>query len=116
MKTLNKLHTLCLNNKKIKQIKKLFTLLTTKNIIMAQVIRDRVPVYYKNGEEMNKPLNELIEELRTEIDKTRGKLNDIKRSYGHEDLIEPLEGGLTCMLIAMYGIMMEFKEYEETTL
>jgi NifU-like protein involved in Fe-S cluster formation len=87
--------------------------LTTKNIIMTQVNKDRRPIYYKNAEEMDKPLSELMEGLRMEIDKTRGKLHDMKRSYGWEDRIEPLEGGLTCMLMAMYGTMMEFKEYED---
>ena len=79
---------------------------------MTQVNKDRRPIYYKNAEEMDKPLSELMEELRTEIDNTRGKLHDMKRSYGWEDLIEPLEGGLTCMIMAMYGTMMDFKEYE----
>lgn len=65
---------------------------------MTQVNKDRRPIYYKNAEEMDKPLSELMEELRTEIDKTRGKLHDMKRSYGWEDLIEPIEGGLTCIL------------------
>ena len=37
----------------------------------------------------------------------------MKRSYGWEDLIEPLEGGLTCMIMAMYGTMMDFKKYED---
>ena len=41
---------------------------------MTQVNKDRRPIYYKNAEEMDKPLSELMEELRTEIDKTRGKL------------------------------------------
>lgn len=40
---------------------------------MTQVNKDRRPIYYKNAEEMDKPLSELMEELRTEIDKTRGK-------------------------------------------
>ncbi len=42
-----------------------------------------------------------------------GKLHNMKRSYGWEDLIEPLEGGLTCMIMAMYGTMMDFKKYED---
>lgn len=80
---------------------------------MTQVNKDRRPIYYKNAEEMDKPLSELMEELRTEIDNTRGKLHDMKRSYGWEDLIEPLEGGLICMIMAMYGTMMDFKKYED---
>lgn len=80
---------------------------------MTQVNKDTGTIYYKNVEEMDKPLSELMEGLRMEIDKTRGKLHDMKRSYGWDDRIEPLEGGLTCMLMAMYGTMVEFKEYED---
>ena len=71
------------------------------------------PIYYKNAEEIDKPLSELMEELRMEIDKIRGKMFDIKCFYGWDDRIEPLEGGLTCMLMAMYGLMKEFKDYED---
>jgi NifU-like protein involved in Fe-S cluster formation len=80
---------------------------------MERVNKDTRPIYYKNAEEMDKPLSELMEGLRMEIDKTRGKMHDMKRSYGWADRIEPLEGGLTCMLMAMYGVMMEFKDYED---
>ena len=80
---------------------------------MSQVNKDRRPIYYKNAEEMDKPLSELMEELRTEIDNTRGKLHDMKRSYGWEDLIEPLASGLTCIIMAMHGTIMDLKEYED---
>jgi len=75
--------------------------------------KDTNPIYYKSVEEIDKPLSELMEGLRMEINKTRGKMHDIKCSYGWEDRIEPLEEGLTCMLMAMYSIMIEFKEFEE---
>ena len=75
--------------------------------------KDTNPIYYKSAEEIDKPLSELMEGLRMEINKTRGKMHDIKCSYGWEDRIEPLEGGLTCMLMAMYSTMIEFKEFEE---
>ena len=72
--------------------------------------KDRKPIYYKNAEEMDKPLSELMEQLRTDLSKIRGKLFDIKMSYGEEDRIEHLEGGLTCMLVAMHSIMEEWRE------
>lgn len=80
---------------------------------MTRVNKDTKPIYYENAKEMDKPLSELMEELRMEIDKTRGKLHDMKRSYGWDDRIEPLAGGLTSLLMAMYVVMMEFKEYED---
>jgi hypothetical protein len=67
----------------------------------------------KQAEEMDKPLSELMEQLRSEIVKTRGKLSDIKRSYGWDERIEHIEGGLTCILIAMWNTMEEWKLYEE---
>lgn len=75
-------------------------------------MKDRNPIYYKSSEEMNKPLSELMEELRTDVAKVRGKLFDIKMSYGWEDRIAHLEGGLTCLIIAMAHTMHEWKEFE----
>jgi hypothetical protein len=74
--------------------------------------KDKKPIYYKNVEEMDKPLSVLMEELRNDITKVRGKLNDIRRSYGWEDRIEFIEGGLTCMLVSMYYTMDEWKKFE----
>lgn len=74
--------------------------------------KDRNPIFYKNAEEMDKPLSELMEQLRSDLAKVRGKLSDIKRSYGWEDRIEHIEGGLTCMLVAMYATTEEWRIYE----
>jgi hypothetical protein len=74
--------------------------------------KNRTPIYYKSNEEMNKPLSELMEELRNEINKVRGKLFDIKNTYGWEDRIEFIEGGLTCMLVSMHSTMEEWKKFE----
>lgn len=74
------------------------------------------PIFYKNAEEMDKPLSQLMEELRNDISKIRGKLGDIKKSYGWADRIEHIEGGLTCMLSTMYYTMEQWKEFEERQL
>lgn len=79
---------------------------------MIQVNKDRNPIYYKSAEEMDKPMSELIEELRNEITRTRGKLHDIKRSYGWSEWIEAYEGGLTCMISAMYNFKEELEKFE----
>lgn len=71
------------------------------------------PIYYKNSKDMDKPLSELMKELRYDISKVRGKLHDIKYAYGWKDRIEHLEGGLTCMLVAMYATMEEWKKFED---
>lgn len=75
--------------------------------------KDKNPVYYNNAEEMNKPVSELIEELRTELSRIRGKMHDIRRSYGFKDNIECLEGGITCVISAAYNTMDEIKKCEE---
>ncbi len=75
--------------------------------------KNQNPIYYKSVEEMDKPLSVLMEELRSDICKIRGKLYDIKSGYGWKDRIEHLEGGLTCMLVAMHSIKKEFQEYED---
>lgn len=73
---------------------------------------DNIPIYYKSKEELDKPLYDLMEQLRTEVAKVRGKLHDIKYTYGWEDRIDHLEGGLTCMIVAMHAIGLEWKEFE----
>lgn len=73
---------------------------------------DENPIYYKNSKEMDKPTSVLIEELRAELNKTRGKLYDIKRSYGWEDWISVCEGGLTCVISAMYTFKQELERFE----
>jgi len=71
------------------------------------------PIYYKSKEELDKPLYDLMEQLRNDVSNVRGKLHDIKYTYGWEDRIEHLEGGLTCMLVAMYETGKEWKKFEE---
>lgn len=73
----------------------------------------RNPIYYNSIEEMDKPMSELINELRNELTKTRGKLHDIKQTYGWEEWIRNYEGGLTCMISAMSNFQDELKRFEE---
>lgn len=75
--------------------------------------KDRNPIFYKSAEEMDKPLTTLIEQLRIDISNIRGKLSDIKMSYGYDDEIETIQGGLTCMVSAMYNTKERFKKIEE---
>jgi NifU-like protein involved in Fe-S cluster formation len=79
---------------------------------MERINKDRNPIYYKSAEEMDKPMSELIEELRCEINKTRGKLHDIKCSYGWDEWIANYEGGLTCMISAMHNFKEELEKFE----
>jgi ribosomal protein S27E len=80
---------------------------------MERINKEEKPIYYKNAEEMDKPMSALIDELRNEISRTRGKLFDIKRSYGWEEQIKTYEGGLTCMISAMANFKKELIEFEQ---
>jgi hypothetical protein len=79
---------------------------------MERINKDRNPIYYKSAEEMDKPTSELINELRNEITRTRGKLHDIKSSYGWDEWVEIYEGGLTCMISAMAHFQDELTRFE----
>ena len=75
--------------------------------------KDTNPIYYKSSQEMDKPMSELINELRNELSETRGKLHDIKRSFGWGEWIEAYEGGLTCMISAMSNFQDHIKKFED---
>lgn len=79
---------------------------------MERINKNIKPIYYRNSEEMDKPMSELINELRNEISRTRGKLHDIKHSFGWEEWIENYEGGLTCMISAMSNFQDELIKFE----
>ncbi len=74
--------------------------------------KDTKPIFYNSAADMDKPLRVLIEELRSGVSHIRGKISDIRRSYGFNDHLEHLEGGLTCMLVAMYATRNMFIEFE----
>lgn len=71
------------------------------------------PIYYKDKNDLDKSPIVLMEELRNEISSVRGKLHDIKKTYGWDEWIEHLEGGMSCMLISMYATVEEWKKFEE---
>ena len=79
---------------------------------MQRVNKDKHPIYYKSAEEMDRPLSELMEELREDLSRVRGKLHDIRHSFGWEDRITHIEGGLTCMLVTMYSTLEEWQRFE----
>lgn len=55
----------------------------------------------------------LIDELRIELSRTRGKLHDLKSSFGWEGRIVIYEGGITCMISAMSNFQDELKKVED---
>ena len=79
---------------------------------MKRINPNVTPIFYKHKEELDKPLYDVMEQLRNDVAKVRGKLGDIKDAYGWESRIDHLQGGLTCMLVAMHEIAQEWKNFE----
>ena len=71
------------------------------------------PIYFENKMDMDKPIGVLIEELRNNIDKVRGKLFDIEQMYGNGDWLKDIQGGLTCMLVCMQSTKEELEKIEQ---
>ena len=59
------------------------------------------PIWYEDKEEFKKPVSELIESLRNDLARIRGKLGDIVSAYGWGDYIEDIQGNLTCSIVAL---------------
>lgn len=78
--------------------------------------KDKNPVYNQNYEDLDKPMSVLINEIRNELSKTRGKLHDIKFSYGWDDRIQIYEGGITCIISALANLQDDFKKIENEEL
>jgi hypothetical protein len=65
------------------------------------------------GTDFNDPVSKIIENLRHELTKVRGGLNDICSAFPHyRQRLESVQGLLTCGLITMYGEMNEILQRE----
>lgn len=69
-------------------------------------------ISYKE-EEFDKSISELLECLRSDLAKIRGKVKDIQHNHGYKDRLELFEGGITCIISAMSNSVDEFKKIEE---
>lgn len=76
---------------------------------MAELCR-RQPL---SGIDLSQPLSVLVEGLRQDITNVRSKLDDIGKGYpGWGEHLKCAEGGLTCVLIALYNTAEHMKEAE----
>lgn len=75
--------------------------------------KDRSPIYYGSVDEMDKPVSELVNELRNELVCIRGKIFDVRYSCGWKEQLEYIEGGLTCLIVSMYHQASEIENFEE---
>ena len=70
------------------------------------------PIY---GTDFSRPLPDIIEKLRMEITRIRGSLGDIGRAYpGWDERVEPIEGLLTCGLVALFHVRAEMLKVQAT--
>ena len=67
------------------------------------------PIY---GTDFNKPVSQLIEDVRNTITDARGKLQDIVYGVGWEDRLDHIMGLLTCGLVALHASKEEIYEFE----
>jgi hypothetical protein len=70
----------------------------------------RKPIY---GTDLSKPLSELMTEWRSQVATIRGQMSDFAFARGWREELETLEGGLTCMLMAMHNTLERAKENEK---
>lgn len=69
----------------------------------------RKPIY---GTDVTQPLTELIEGWRGQIATIRGQMNDFAHARGWKEELATLEGGLTCMLMAMHNTLERARQAE----
>lgn len=67
------------------------------------------PIY---GTDLSKPLSELVTEWRSQIVQIRGQMHDFAFAVGWKEELETLQGGLTCMLMAMHDTLERAKANE----
>ena len=71
------------------------------------------PIWLK-PEDTAKPFNQLVQEARDELVRIRGRIYDIQRLYpGWSERVSCAEGGLTCVISALYPGMMEYQLLHE---
>ncbi len=78
-----------------------------------KMVNDVNPSSYQNRQAMDKPLSELMCQLRIDIMGVRDKIKDIEKVYDMKERINHIEGGLTCMLVTMHNVMQQWEEFEK---
>lgn len=77
-----------------------------------KAMRDRAKLHPIYGTDFSKTLSALIEDIRSQLSRSRGQLDDIIRACGWEDRIAPAVGGLTCVISLLHGAMVEMRTIE----
>ncbi len=70
-----------------------------------------LPIY---GTDIDKHPAELVEEVRNELARLRGKLYDVHRAYPlWKDWLDHVEGGITCLLVTLADSRKEMVKHRE---
>ena len=73
----------------------------------------KAPIY---GTDLDRPMSEVITELRNNMSRLRGQIWDFKFGFpGWGERVVPIEGLLTCGIIALYDVMQELEKFETDT-
>jgi hypothetical protein len=68
---------------------------------------------YLTPEEADKPFDELVDSIRSDLTRLRGKIREMECLYpGWARRIEYVGGALTCIIVALYNGMMEYREVQ----
>ena len=80
---------------------------------MASEPRDYNPIWLSADESL-KDFHELVEIVRSELTRTRGKIDDIARKFpGWGERVDFASGGLTCIISALYPGMIEYAKHKQ---
>lgn len=68
---------------------------------------------YLTPEEANKPFDELVDSVRSDLTRLRGKIFDIQRLHpGWGARVDYAEGALTCVIVALHYGMVAYREFQ----
>ena len=83
-------------------------------LIQAKVLPQRPHPIWATYTEIEGPPAELVESVRNDIAKLRGKLGDLTRAYPvWRERVEHAQGALTCVLVALHESMEEMQAHHK---
>lgn len=68
------------------------------------------PIY---GTDLNRPMSEVINDIRNRMTVLRGQIGDFQFGFpGWSERTQPVEGLLTCGIVALYNVLQELEKFE----
>jgi hypothetical protein len=63
--------------------------------------------------DFSKPMSEIVEGIRNDLTRARGKLHDIDFGTHWGEHVEPAVGSLTCAIAYLHSVVQDMKRVEE---